>query len=163
VAVNQRKPAHNHTRGTAHCKACQINLKAERVGGVPWAEWCAALIKALGYSPKHPDVSDDDHLAELGVDRNDAVSRWVDNWTVKAFIKHYRIMTATQHVPAVAAGKVPLNKDAVWFRDQAAAYRNEVQELRTTIQMFCEDLEDSLTGKLLATELQNRVARITRT
>ncbi len=49
-----------------------------------------------------------------------------------------------------------------WFRDQAAAHREEIKALRQEISSFVDRMRDSHIGRLVVTEPEVRVAGVKR-
>ena len=113
-AETGREWPHTHEKtGSKNCKACIVDDSAPREGGQPWAPWIHELITKLGFSPRYPGLTDEQHIIELiGPSyAEDAKSKWVVNWTVdgclarRPHLKARPREMAPRHAGALLAGQ----------------------------------------------------------
>jgi hypothetical protein len=91
---------HEVSGGSSHCMACIVEGTAPREGGQQWIPWIQELIGKLGFSPRYPGVTDEQHLVELVGTRwaEDAKQKWVVNWTVDGYLDRRPHLKNERHV-----------------------------------------------------------------
>jgi hypothetical protein len=125
--------AHTHEwTGSSGCNACQVEESAPRVGGQAWADYTQELIAKLGFSPRYPGLTDEQHLVELIGPKwaEDAKQKWVVNWTVDGYLarrphlkakprekapRHPGVLLAGQERPAGKRWSVVVTERGVHF------------------------------------------------
>jgi len=96
----------HESTGTSRCNACIVDDSAPREGGLPWMEFTQELISKLGYLPRYPGLTDEEHLRELiGPDwAADAKQKWVVNWTVDGWLAYRPHLKAKPRERTLLAG-----------------------------------------------------------
>jgi hypothetical protein len=94
---------HTHeTTGSNGCNACFVEATAPRVGGQAWADFTQELIGKLGFMPRYPGLTDEQHLVELigPTWAEDAKKKWVVNWTVDGYLARRPHLKAKPRAPS---------------------------------------------------------------
>jgi hypothetical protein len=90
---------HTHDKkGSAHCMACIVERSAPHEGGILWKDFVGELITKLGFSPRYPGLTDEQHLRELIGPKwaEDAKAKWAVNWTVDGYLERRPHLKATK-------------------------------------------------------------------